>query len=45
VSPDAQDKIAALIGIMEPFVTYLNSVVMPDAASEGNIASDLSDDE
>ncbi|KAL4740725.1 hypothetical protein BDV11DRAFT_87036 [Aspergillus similis] len=45
VSPDAQEKIAALIGIMEPFVTYLNSVVMPDAASEGNIASDLSDDE
>ncbi|KAL6239572.1 hypothetical protein BDW75DRAFT_121777 [Aspergillus navahoensis] len=45
VSSDAQDKIAALIGIMEPFVTYLNSVVMPDAAGQGNIASDLSDDE
>ncbi|KAE8372239.1 hypothetical protein BDV26DRAFT_104516 [Aspergillus bertholletiae] len=30
MSPNAQDKIAALIGIMEPFVTYLNSVVMPD---------------
>ncbi|KAL4989474.1 hypothetical protein BDW68DRAFT_156879 [Aspergillus falconensis] len=45
VSPDAQDKIATLIGIMEPFVTYLNSVVMPDAAGQGNIASDLSEDE
>ncbi|KAE8349926.1 hypothetical protein BDV28DRAFT_140147 [Aspergillus coremiiformis] len=30
MSPNAPDKIAALIGIMEPFVTYLNSVVMPD---------------
>ncbi|KAL4904696.1 hypothetical protein BDW74DRAFT_27773 [Aspergillus multicolor] len=30
LSPDAQEKIAALIGIMEPFVSYLNSVVMPD---------------
>ncbi|KAJ5502688.1 Conserved hypothetical protein CHP02453 [Penicillium fimorum] len=27
---DAQEKITALVGIMEPFVTYLNSVVMPD---------------
>ncbi|KAJ6124417.1 Conserved hypothetical protein CHP02453 [Penicillium samsonianum] len=27
---DAQEKIAALVGVMEPFVTYLNSVVMPD---------------
>ncbi|KAJ5887449.1 hypothetical protein N7495_007490 [Penicillium taxi] len=26
----AQDRIATLIEIMEPFVTYLNSVVMPD---------------
>ncbi|PLN78554.1 hypothetical protein BDW42DRAFT_187298 [Aspergillus taichungensis] len=29
-STGAQDRIAVLIGIMEPFVTYLNSVVMPD---------------
>ncbi|KAJ5607692.1 Conserved hypothetical protein CHP02453 [Penicillium hordei] len=27
---DAQEKIASLVGVMEPFVTYLNSVVMPD---------------
>ncbi|KAJ5824841.1 Conserved hypothetical protein CHP02453 [Penicillium robsamsonii] len=27
---DAQEKITALVRIMEPFVTYLNSVVMPD---------------
>ncbi|CRL18181.1 Conserved hypothetical protein CHP02453 [Penicillium camemberti] len=27
---DAQEKIATLVGVMEPFVTYLNSVVMPD---------------
>ncbi|KAJ6027861.1 hypothetical protein N7460_012678 [Penicillium canescens] len=27
---DAQEKIAALVAIMEPFVTYLNSIVMPD---------------
>ncbi|OQD94619.1 hypothetical protein PENSOL_c025G00754 [Penicillium solitum] len=27
---DAQEKIATLVGAMEPFVTYLNSVVMPD---------------
>ncbi|KAJ5742756.1 uncharacterized protein N7511_011157 [Penicillium nucicola] len=27
---DAQEKITALVAIMEPFVTYLNSVVMPD---------------
>ncbi|KAJ5194422.1 Conserved hypothetical protein CHP02453 [Penicillium cf. griseofulvum] len=27
---DAQEKIVALVGVMEPFVTYLNSVVMPD---------------
>ncbi|PYI03017.1 hypothetical protein BO78DRAFT_400166, partial [Aspergillus sclerotiicarbonarius CBS 121057] len=34
LSPNAQERIAALIGIMEPFVTYLNSVVMPDPAQE-----------
>ncbi|KOS40798.1 hypothetical protein ACN38_g8354 [Penicillium nordicum] len=27
---DAQEKIATWVGVMEPFVTYLNSVVMPD---------------
>ncbi|KOC08278.1 hypothetical protein AFLA70_234g001661 [Aspergillus flavus AF70] len=44
MSPNAQDKIAALIGIMEPFVTYLNSVVMPDPedmdASSGSESTD-----
>ncbi|OOF93461.1 hypothetical protein ASPCADRAFT_173248 [Aspergillus carbonarius ITEM 5010] len=34
LSPNAPERIAALIGIMEPFVTYLNSVVMPDPAQE-----------
>ncbi|KAE8147296.1 hypothetical protein BDV25DRAFT_160631 [Aspergillus avenaceus] len=28
--PNAQENVATLIGIMEPFVTYLNSIVMPD---------------
>ncbi|KAJ6095274.1 hypothetical protein N7486_006020 [Penicillium sp. IBT 16267x] len=30
MAADAQDRIVALIGVMEPFVTYLNNVVMPD---------------
>ncbi|KAF7717910.1 Uncharacterized protein PECH_002687 [Penicillium ucsense] len=30
LSTNAQDRISALIEILEPFVTYLNSVVMPD---------------
>ncbi|KAJ5249202.1 hypothetical protein N7468_000653 [Penicillium chermesinum] len=30
MAADAQDRIVSLIGIMEPFVTHLNSVVMPD---------------
>ncbi|RAL11000.1 DUF2461 domain-containing protein [Aspergillus homomorphus CBS 101889] len=34
LSPKAQERIAALVEIMEPFVTYLNSVVMPDAMQE-----------
>ncbi|KAL2830228.1 hypothetical protein BDW59DRAFT_141275 [Aspergillus cavernicola] len=42
---DAQEKIANLIGIMEPFVTYLNSVVMPDPVGQGSTASDSSEDE
>ncbi|KAL4917771.1 hypothetical protein BDW62DRAFT_201555 [Aspergillus aurantiobrunneus] len=45
LSSDAQEKIAALIGIMEPFVTYLNSVVMPDPADQGSTASDSSEDD
>ncbi|KAL4956244.1 hypothetical protein BDW69DRAFT_91545 [Aspergillus filifer] len=42
---DAQEKIAALIGIMEPFVTYLNSVVMPDLTGHGNLTSESSEDD
>ncbi|KMU77364.1 hypothetical protein DIZ76_012681 [Coccidioides immitis] len=30
LGPEALDRIASIIGIMVPFVTYLNSVVMPD---------------
>ncbi|KAJ5263246.1 Conserved hypothetical protein CHP02453 [Penicillium angulare] len=30
MAADAQERIVTLIGIMEPLVTYLNSVVMPD---------------
>ncbi|KAL4936743.1 hypothetical protein BDV06DRAFT_86459 [Aspergillus oleicola] len=45
LSPNAQEKIATLIGIMEPFVTYLNSVVMPDPAGLGSLASESSDDD
>ncbi|KAL2846262.1 hypothetical protein BJX68DRAFT_126552 [Aspergillus pseudodeflectus] len=47
LSPDAQEKIATLIGIMEPFVTYLNSVVMPDPGGHdtSSIATDSADEE
>ncbi|PLB49206.1 hypothetical protein P170DRAFT_177580 [Aspergillus steynii IBT 23096] len=44
-SPDAQDKIAALIGVIEPFVTYLNSVVMPDAVDPVNHSGSESSDD
>ncbi|KAL2007535.1 hypothetical protein VTN00DRAFT_8973 [Thermoascus crustaceus] len=40
LSPDAQDTIAELVGIMVPFVTYLNSVVMPDPADDSDEESD-----
>ncbi|PYH97679.1 hypothetical protein BO71DRAFT_416851 [Aspergillus ellipticus CBS 707.79] len=44
-SASARERIAALIGIMEPFVTYLNSVVMPDPAQqESDSVSEASDD-
>ncbi|KAI9044920.1 DUF2461 domain-containing protein [Aspergillus affinis] len=43
-SPDAQAKIAALIGIVEPFVTYLNGVVMPDAVDPVNNSENESSD-
>ncbi|EED19344.1 conserved hypothetical protein [Talaromyces stipitatus ATCC 10500] len=36
LSPDAQERIESLIEVLVPFVTYLNSVVMPDdPPSEG----------
>ncbi|BCR89631.1 DUF2461 domain-containing protein [Aspergillus chevalieri] len=34
MNANVQERIAGLIGIMEPFVTYLNSVVMPDPVGE-----------
>ncbi|KAL1956399.1 hypothetical protein VTO42DRAFT_7382 [Malbranchea cinnamomea] len=30
LGPDAQDRLAHLVGILVPFVTWINSVVMPD---------------
>ncbi|EER36782.1 conserved hypothetical protein [Histoplasma capsulatum H143] len=30
LGPTSRDRVARIVGIMEPFVTYLNSVVMPD---------------
>ncbi|KAJ5731604.1 uncharacterized protein N7483_006112 [Penicillium malachiteum] len=30
MAADVQERIVSLIGVMEPFVTYINSVVMPD---------------
>ncbi|KAJ0424297.1 hypothetical protein BJY00DRAFT_309213 [Aspergillus carlsbadensis] len=46
LSPDAQEKVATLIGIMEPFVTYLNNVVMPDPGGHdtSSIATDSADE-
>ncbi|OJK02039.1 hypothetical protein ASPACDRAFT_40861 [Aspergillus aculeatus ATCC 16872] len=45
LSPNVQDRIAALVEIMEPFVTYLNSVVMPDAMEEDVVTdSEASED-
>ncbi|KAH2258554.1 hypothetical protein KXW72_008041 [Aspergillus fumigatus] len=34
MASNVQERITALIGVMEPFVTYLNSVVMPDPVDE-----------
>ncbi|KAG2419001.1 hypothetical protein HFD88_002105 [Aspergillus terreus] len=38
LSPEAQDRIATFIGILEPFVTYLNSVVMPDSVELDDVS-------
>ncbi|KAK2795893.1 hypothetical protein FQN50_009671 [Emmonsiellopsis sp. PD_5] len=40
LGPEALDRVARIVGILEPFVTYLNSVVMPDPIDE-----DPSDDD
>ncbi|KAF4234561.1 hypothetical protein CNMCM6805_008536 [Aspergillus fumigatiaffinis] len=34
MASNVQERIAAIIGVMEPFVTYLNSVVMPDPVDQ-----------
>ncbi|EEH16393.2 hypothetical protein PABG_06480 [Paracoccidioides brasiliensis Pb03] len=43
LGPKALDKVAHIVGIMAPFVTYLNSVVMPDPPSHSDNEGD--DDE
>ncbi|OJJ43108.1 hypothetical protein ASPZODRAFT_1218075 [Penicilliopsis zonata CBS 506.65] len=43
LGPTVQEKIATLIGTMEPFVTYLNKVVMPDPGAQDS--TDESEDE
>ncbi|KAI9788846.1 MAG: hypothetical protein M1816_006510 [Peltula sp. TS41687] len=39
------ERIAGLLGCLTPFVTYLNSVVMPDEPSSGEDASGDDDDD
>ncbi|KAF7182661.1 hypothetical protein CNMCM7691_002322 [Aspergillus felis] len=34
MASNVQERIAAIIGVMEPFVTYLNSVIMPDLVDQ-----------
>ncbi|ERF74732.1 hypothetical protein EPUS_04901 [Endocarpon pusillum Z07020] len=36
VGPGGLDRIASLVGTMTPFVTYLNSVIMPDEEDEAS---------
>ncbi|KAL1970338.1 hypothetical protein VTN77DRAFT_5498 [Rasamsonia byssochlamydoides] len=45
LSPNAQEKIVDLIGVMVPFVTYLNGVVMPDPVDDEPSGDDGSVDE
>lgn len=42
LSPQGADKITELIRAMLPFVTYLNSVVMPDEDPEVDGGVDIS---
>ena len=39
VGPKGIKRIADLMGVIEPFITYLNTIVMPD------VADDASDDD
>ncbi|KAF4153302.1 hypothetical protein CNMCM6936_000670 [Aspergillus lentulus] len=34
MASNVQERLAAIVGVMEPFVTYLNSVVMPDPVEQ-----------
>ncbi|KAF7508471.1 hypothetical protein GJ744_009184 [Endocarpon pusillum] len=36
VGPGGLDRVASLVGTMTPFVTYLNSVIMPDGEDEAS---------
>ncbi|KAF2629734.1 hypothetical protein BU25DRAFT_489737 [Macroventuria anomochaeta] len=40
VGPEGMDRIAGLISCIEPFITYLNSVVMPDEESSSSSDED-----
>ncbi|ODH49286.1 hypothetical protein GX48_04626 [Paracoccidioides brasiliensis] len=44
LGPKALDKVAHIVGIMAPFVTYLNSVVMPDPPSHSDNEGDDDDE-
>lgn len=47
LTPQGLDRIVELIRVMHPFVTYLNSVVMPDeeaALEDSDSSSDDSDE-
>ncbi|KAL8991623.1 MAG: hypothetical protein Q9169_007811 [Polycauliona sp. 2 TL-2023] len=40
VGPKGPERIASLMATLKPFITYLNSVVMPDAPPEGSEESE-----
>ncbi|KAL1644503.1 hypothetical protein SLS61_008771 [Didymella pomorum] len=44
VGPKGMDRIAELIACIEPFITYLNSVVMPDEDSSSSSDGDEEDE-
>ncbi|KAJ4381239.1 hypothetical protein N0V86_003588 [Didymella sp. IMI 355093] len=45
VGPKGMDRIAEFITCIEPFITYLNSVVMPDEESSSSSSSDGDEEE